>query len=93
MCQTRNEPTTKTKTVKVGGLTKAMMHRIGLSVKLFRRIYQTALWCCRSCDGIERQGQNVSGQLPACRQAGTTRMRMVRAGELNASEPSLRCRK
>jgi len=47
----------------VGGLTKAMIHRIGLSVKMFRRIYQTALWCCRSCDGIERQGQGVSGHL------------------------------
>jgi len=29
---------------------------IELSVKMFRLIYQTALWCCRTCEGTERQG-------------------------------------
>ena len=48
---------------KVGGLTKAMINRIELSAKMFRRICQTALWCCCSCNGIERQGQSAIGQL------------------------------
>jgi hypothetical protein len=54
---------TRTQTDNVRGLTNGLMHRIGLSVKMFRRIYQTALWCCCSCDGTERQGQSASGQL------------------------------
>ena len=42
---------------------KGLTSKGGLSVKVFRRIYQTALWCCSQRSGTERQGQSVCSQL------------------------------
>jgi hypothetical protein len=65
----------------------------GLSVKMFRHIDQTALWC-----SLFKSRVLLASRSKACRVNGTAKLSlltqaMVWIEELNENEPLLRCRK